>query len=375
MGEKTAGAALPPEAGRYIDEQCHRFEAAWKAAGDSGPPPRLEEFLPLSAGDRGPLLEELIALDLHYRRRRGEQPRPDEYQGRFPDLEAGHLSDAFFYPPPGDAPPTSAEVAAQLRRFRPQRDLGRGRNHVVFLADDPDGRPLVLKVVRGDADQRRQWSDRVSIAAPLTHPSLLPVLESGESGELFFVATPFCPGPPLDDWLRANPRPPLPLVAGLIASLAGALHILHQKGIAHRKLTPANVLLAPRSADDPALLPAEMPFVPKLTDCGLTAVQEDADTSSPFAADLRDLGALCYELLTGHSSATGASPSPREMRATLPRPLEVVCLKCLRDGYGSAREVADDLQRFLSGGTRWWVWGLVGLGLAAAGLYLTLRGS
>jgi hypothetical protein len=74
------------------DAHCDRFEAAWKAAGTAGDPPRIEDHL----GETGPgqiaLLHELTALDLVYRRKRGETPRAEDYLRRFPELRPDWLA-------------------------------------------------------------------------------------------------------------------------------------------------------------------------------------------------------------------------------------------------------------------------------------------
>src|SRR5262249_7993171 len=68
-----------------IDEVCLRFEATWKR----GQSPEVAPLLPQVAdAARGELLGNLIALDLEYRRRRGETPTPESYAGRFPAYRA-----------------------------------------------------------------------------------------------------------------------------------------------------------------------------------------------------------------------------------------------------------------------------------------------
>ncbi len=71
-----------------VEQACRRFEAAWKAGGR----PSIRDFLSGAAeGDRAALLQELIHLEVHYRRTGGEEPRPREYLDLFPTLDAGWL--------------------------------------------------------------------------------------------------------------------------------------------------------------------------------------------------------------------------------------------------------------------------------------------
>src|SRR5262245_22274633 len=72
-----------------VDSLCDQFEAAWKAAGPEGPSPSIEDFLAGRGGaEQLALLQELVALDIVYRRQRGEAPGADTYRQRFPGLDA-----------------------------------------------------------------------------------------------------------------------------------------------------------------------------------------------------------------------------------------------------------------------------------------------
>src|SRR5690348_13089397 len=86
IGQPPADDARPsPTLEARIDEACDRFEAAWKA----GPPPRIEDYLDAApVAERPALLRQLLAVELDYRRRRGERPAAPEYRPRFPGLEA-----------------------------------------------------------------------------------------------------------------------------------------------------------------------------------------------------------------------------------------------------------------------------------------------
>jgi eukaryotic-like serine/threonine-protein kinase len=89
--------AAPPEEGdslslaaaQQVNALCNRFEAAWQA----GQRPRLEDALAEAAEvERPALLQELLALEVYYRRQHGEAPCPDEYRDRFPDLDPAWLA-------------------------------------------------------------------------------------------------------------------------------------------------------------------------------------------------------------------------------------------------------------------------------------------
>jgi hypothetical protein len=278
-------------------------------------------------------------------------------------------------------------------RFIIKSELGRGGFGVVFLAEDTVlRRHVALKVPRPelllDSATRRRFLQEAKAAAAIDHPHVAPIYEAGEVGSLCYLAAAYCPGVTLAAWLaqRSTP-PPSRQAARLVESLALALQCIHEQGILHRDLKPGNVLLWP--SPEPAG-PDELPFVPKLTDFGLSKVLAEniAESRSSVlmgtplymapeqaegrlaeigpATDVFALGVILYELLTGQlpfSSAImvevfdkirQAEPPPmRKLRGDLPRDLETICLKCLQkrpeDRYASALALAEDLQRFLEG--------------------------
>jgi WD40 repeat protein len=200
------------------------------------------------------------------------------------------------------------------------------------------------------------------------------VYEAGEHDGLPYLALEFCPNGSLAARLKGTPLP-ADEAAGLVETLARAVHHAHQAGVVHRDLKPGNVLLA---ADG----------TPKITDFGLAKrVGEDrGDTRSGTlvgtpsymapeqargtaraagpAADVYALGAVLYELLTGRPPFRAENAcetliqvvhhdpvSPRQLQPRLPRDLATVTLKCLekdpKKRYPSAADLADDLRRFL----------------------------
>src|SRR5690242_6992922 len=117
MSDSNGGKSLPLPLELRVDAVCEQFEVAWQAGGG----PRLEDYLRGAAEpDRRALLAELLRLEVEYRRRRGETPRPDEYRDRFPDrdpqwlaaLGGEGLNSVLTGPSPGAAA-TSAEGAGR----------------------------------------------------------------------------------------------------------------------------------------------------------------------------------------------------------------------------------------------------------------------
>src|SRR5262245_9269124 len=87
--------SLPLAAAWQVNQACNRVEAAGRA----GRRPRIEDFLAEVEGPGRPvLLQELLHLEVYYRRRRGEYPRPAEYQARFAALDPAWLAGALTEP-------------------------------------------------------------------------------------------------------------------------------------------------------------------------------------------------------------------------------------------------------------------------------------
>jgi hypothetical protein len=298
------------------------------------------------------------------------------------------------------ARPATLDYLGQLPRtfgrFRIRGEIGRGGFGIVFLADDPQlSRSVALKVPRPDAlfnaDLRERFLREARAAAALDHPNLVTVYESGEVAGICYIASAYCPGLNMAQWLHSRPGPVSPWTAAtLIACLATAVQHAHDRGILHRDLKPSNVLLVPRTAKtiDSANDQFELEFIPKLTDFGLAKLLEaESDQTrsgivlgTPVymapeqaegwsnqvgaATDVYALGVMLYELLTRRLPFQGVSLvltleqlrseeplPPRRIVSELPRDVETICLKCLRKDprqrYASADALAQDLHRFL----------------------------
>ena len=294
--------------------------------------------------------------------------------------------------------PSPADTPRQFGRYIILRELGRGAFGVVFLASDSVlGRKVALKVPRPLAlvtpEVRRRFVREAEAASRLDHPHIVPVYDVGEEGPICYIASAYCEGPNLADWLRRRSAPvPFLQAARLVAILSAAVGHAHDRGILHRDLKPSNILLRPL---DPAASKydaacSDLGFVPRICDFGLAKLldQDSHETCSGVpigspsymapeqatgrlrdhgrATDVYALGVILYELLTGRPPLKGETdletlrlvseqdpPPPRGLREGIPRDLETICLKCLekqpKARYESAAGLGEDLERFLAG--------------------------
>ena len=220
-----------------LDRVCGSFEAACKAALQGVPWPRIEDFLDTATGaERAALVQELILLDLHYRRRAGQLPEARAYQARFPDLDPGWLTAALEesaegLPLPstriampaisgGADQPTQAlsrEVPERLGEFRILREVGRGGMGVVYEAiQESLGRHVALKVLPFSsllsATHLERFQREAKAAARLHHTNIVPVFGVGEwraegvNPPIHYYAMQFIEGQGLDRVLREVKR-------------------------------------------------------------------------------------------------------------------------------------------------------------------------
>jgi eukaryotic-like serine/threonine-protein kinase len=260
-------------------------------------------------------------------------------------------------------------------------ELGRGGMGVVYLARQRSlGREVALKVLRGNGGPSRQSTTLRFLAeaeavAAISHPHVVRVFEFGEATGQPFMTLEYCAGGSLADRFQAGLLPER-LAATLVEKLARGVGAAHERGIVHRDLKPSNVLFD--AAGEPKV--ADFGLAKRIDSFDLTKTgdvfgtpaymsPEQARGGSKFVgppADVYALGIILYQAFTGTlpfasedtvvllQLVTSTSPvRPRERVKGISRDLETICLKCLEkephQRYATAAELADDLERFLSG--------------------------
>jgi serine/threonine protein kinase len=225
--------------------------------------------------------------------------------------------------------------------------VGAGRMGVVYLAIDPSGRKVALKVLRDDVAidpiYRERFRREGRMLASLNHPHVIPIHGMGEIDGLLYIATRLTSST-LRDLIVAGPIPVDDAIT-ILAAVADALDAAHAAGVIHRDIKPANVLMDP----GPRVYLTDFGLARDPTGFALTApgqVLGTIDYMAPEllegvrigpATDIYALACLAVETLTGqvpfvrdndaattYAHVMGLPPSVSERRPELPVALDDV---------------------------------------------------
>jgi TolB-like protein/tRNA A-37 threonylcarbamoyl transferase component Bud32/tetratricopeptide (TPR) repeat protein len=240
-----------------------------------------------------------------------------------------------------------SELSQHLRdRYTIERELGRGGMAVVYLAADlRHGRRVALKVLHehlGLSMGAERFQREVRVAAQLTHPGILTVLDSGRAEPTgsapvrYWYTMPFVAGESLRDRLRRERQLPLADVRRIGREVAEALDFAHRQGVVHRDVKPENILLSEGHAllADFGIAKAVAPDGARLTDTGMalgtpaymSPEQATGQKDVDGRADIYALGCVLYEAIAGETPFTGPTAQAVIARALTEdvRPLAAV---------------------------------------------------
>jgi predicted Ser/Thr protein kinase len=278
-------------------------------------------------------------------------------------------------PPPH--PDLTLSPGEPLGRYRIETRLGLGGMGVVYRAQDTTlMRPLALKVLHrtADADAARRLLHEARSASALNHPNICTVYEVGEQNGLSFIAMEYVDGATLSSRIEGGPLPVHDAVQYGI-DIADALDHAHARGVVHRDLKSANVMLSSsgrlkivdfglaRRTDAPE---ADAPTLHTYHSTGAAvgtpyamAPEQIRGEPATVRTDVWALGVLLYECLSGRRPFDGPTVAElfasilRDPPAALPfshaaAPLHEVITSCLAKDpelrYPSAGEVRHALQ-------------------------------
>ena len=220
----------------------------------------------------------------------------------------------------------------------------------------------------------KRFRREAEAAAHLEHPCIVPIYEVGERDGQCYFSMKFVEGGQLDEVVKHSPMS-IRQSAELVAKVARTVHYAHEHGILHRDIKPGNILLdqngEPHLTDFglARLVEAESTITATLDVLGtpsyMAPEQAASDTTKVSkSTDVYGLGAVLYQLLTGHPAFAGGTTyetikllleseprQPRLLNPKIDRDLSTICLKCLEKDpqrrYSSALALAEDLEHWL----------------------------
>jgi len=262
-------------------------------------------------------------------------------------------------------------------RYRILEKIGEGGMAVVYKATDLNlDRFVAIKFIHlqgtGSNTALARFKQESLALAKLSHPYILSIFDIGEFEGRPYLVMEYIPGGTLKELLKSKPIP-WERAVQITISLARALETAHSKGIIHRDVKPANILMANRRD-------------PKLSDFGIAKLVSDDEATRDLTgtgrgigtykymapeqakghpdsrSDIYALGIVLYQMLTGKvpfdadtplqimiNKTTGKFPNPRQFVRDLPADLEYVLNKALalepENRFQTMREFASVLER------------------------------
>jgi serine/threonine-protein kinase len=273
-------------------------------------------------------------------------------------------------------------IGAEFAGYRLDALLGHGGMSIVYRAEHIAlERKVALKLLSPQLSEDESFRERFMresrLAASLDHPNIIPLYEAAEADDVFYIAMRYVDGADLRKLLQQGPLDSRRLVP-IIDQTANALTAAHVRGLVHRDVKPANILIDPgagRDETDHVYLSdfgvAKQTAAPGLTSSGTFVGTVDYASPEQIEgkpldgrADVYSLGCVVYECLTGTSAFEKDSevalmyahlleppPVVTEKRSDLPAEIDDVIAtamaKAKEDRYETPKALAAALSRAL----------------------------
>ena len=299
-------------------------------------------------------------------------------------------------------------------RYRVLKRLGTGGMAEVWCAEDEVlGRNVALKLLGSryaeDPEFRERFRREARAAAGLTHPNIVGIFDRAEWDGTPYIAMELVDGRTLKELVNQRGPMPVDVAVDLTEQLLKALGYAHRRGLVHRDVKPQNVIIDGEGQAKVADFGIARAVNSDMTETG--AIVGTVQYLSPEQAhgqpvdqrsDLYSAGVVLYELLTGQVPFDGEAPvsialkhvsespaPPSQLRPGLPPAIESVVLRALEKDPAFRYQSADEFITALENarraptrrvvqepvpvappehGSRWWLWLLGLLAVAAIGL-------
>jgi len=274
----------------------------------------------------------------------------------------------------------------KLGRYEIRSKIGEGGMGEVYLALDTElDRTVAIKILpdafASDQQRLQRFIQEAKAASALNHPHILTIHEIGTTGATRFIATEFIDGDTLRQRIRDGSLL-LNEILDIAIQAAGALVAAHEAGIIHRDIKPENIMvrrdgyiklldfgLAKLTGPPDSIIDTQVP-TKAMVNTGAGTVIGTASYMSPEQAkgtnvdartDIWSLGAVLYEMMTGHVAFIGETPTETislilqkepapiaryasEIPAELDRIVSKTLTKNREERYQTARDLLVDLR-------------------------------
>lgn len=234
----------------------------------------------------------------------------------------------------------------RIGNYEVTRELGQTGSSSLYEAVEPaQGRTVTLAVAAeaagNDETKVREFWDEATKLGELRHPNLVRVLDRGREGDHLYLVEERVSGTPLDALMRQR-RLSVPETLMVFKALVNALDAAHERGIVHRDITPAQVMVSEdlsliklrgfgmrhstqRGSDGTTVATSRTVFT------GLSYMSPEQTKNIAFAdarSNLYSIGVIFYELLTGRVPR-GRFQLPSQLNSEVPSEIDALVLKCV----------------------------------------------